>query len=48
MGTELVDLIGMDIVMGFGAVLVGIGTCMAIGGANPGVFPASDLMSGYI
>jgi len=48
MGTELVDRIGMDIVMGFGAVLVGIGTFMAIGGANPGVFQASNLMSGYI
>src|SRR2546423_875916 len=32
MGTELVDRIGMDILMGFGAVLVGIGTFMAIGG----------------
>ena len=48
MGTELVDRIGMDIVMGFGAVLVGIGTFMAIGGANPRVFRASNLLSGYI
>ena len=48
MGTELVDRIGMDIVMGFGAVLVGIGTLMAIGGANPGVWRASNLLSGYI
>ena len=48
MGTELVDRIGMDIVMGFGAVLVGIGTFMAIGSANPRVFRASNLLSGYI
>ena len=48
MGTGLVDRIGMDTVMGFGAVMVGIGTYMAIGGANPGVFQASNLLSGYI
>jgi len=34
MGTELIDRIGMDVVMGFGAVFVGIGTFLAIGGAN--------------
>ena len=48
MGTELVDRIGMDIVMGFGAICVGIGTFMAIGGANHNVFLASNLLSGYI
>jgi hypothetical protein len=48
LGTELVDRIGMDIVMGFGAVMVGIGTFLAIGGANPEVFRASNLLSGYI
>jgi hypothetical protein len=48
MGTELVDRFGMDIVMGFGAILVGIGTFMAIGGANHRVFMASNLLSGYI
>jgi hypothetical protein len=47
-GTELVDRIGMDIVMGFGAVLVGVGTLMAIGGANHHVYRASNLLSGYI
>src|ERR1700733_12216699 len=47
-GTELVDRIGMDIVMGFGAVAVGIGTLMAIGGANRHVYRASNLLSGYI
>ncbi|KAK5011852.1 hypothetical protein BJ546DRAFT_1071909 [Cryomyces antarcticus] len=48
MGAELTDRIGMDILMGFGAVLVGIGTFMAIGGANPSVHQASNLLSGYI
>ena len=48
MGTELVDRVGMDIVMGFGAIMVGIGTFMALGGANPAVFMVSNLLSGYI
>jgi len=47
-GTELVDRVGMDILMGFGAVIVGTGTLMAIGGADPTIFQASNLMSGYI
>jgi hypothetical protein len=38
----------MDIIMGFGAVMVGIGTFLAIGGANPKVYRASNLLSGYI
>jgi hypothetical protein len=48
MGTEIVDRIFMDLLMGFGSVLVGVGTLMAIGGANPRVFKASNLLSGYI
>ncbi|CAK7212512.1 hypothetical protein SEUCBS140593_001528 [Sporothrix eucalyptigena] len=48
MGTELVDRIGMDTFMGFGALTVGIGTFMAIGGANENVYRASNLLSGYI
>jgi hypothetical protein len=47
MGTELVDRIGMDIMMGFGAVLVGIGTFMAIAGADRTIFRASNPLSGY-
>ncbi|KIW11258.1 hypothetical protein PV08_10558 [Exophiala spinifera] len=46
--TELVDRLLMDVTMGFGALLVGVGTLMAIGGANPRVFRASNLLSGYI
>ncbi|PMD17049.1 hypothetical protein NA56DRAFT_579678 [Hyaloscypha hepaticicola] len=48
LGTEYVDRLGMDIVMGFGSVMVGFGTFLAIDGANPRVFRASNLMSGYI
>jgi hypothetical protein len=48
LGTEYVDRLGMDCCMGFGAVAVGVGTLMAIGGANPKVFEASNLLSGYI
>ncbi|CAI7637137.1 unnamed protein product [Penicillium viridicatum] len=47
-GTEVIDRIGMDALMGFGSLLVGVGTLMAIGGANPRVFKASNLLSGYI
>ncbi|KAJ5152677.1 uncharacterized protein N7482_009155 [Penicillium canariense] len=47
-GTEVVDRIAMDCLLGFGSVLVGVGTLMAIGGANPRVFKASNLLSGYI
>ena len=47
-GTEFIDRIGMDSFMGFGALMVSIGTFMAIGGANPNVYKASNLLSGYI
>jgi len=48
LGTEIVDRFGMDILMGSGAFIVGIGTFLAIGGENPRIFLASDLMTGYI
>jgi hypothetical protein len=47
-GQEFVDRLSMDAFMGFSAFLVGIGTLMAIGGANPRVYHASNLLSGYI
>ncbi|KAJ5594667.1 uncharacterized protein N7459_000875 [Penicillium hispanicum] len=47
-GTEVVDRIVMDLLMGAGSVLVGVGTLMAIGGANHRVYKASNLLSGYI
>ncbi|KAJ5624816.1 hypothetical protein N7510_001125 [Penicillium lagena] len=48
LGTEVVDRIVMDVLMGAGSVLVGIGTLMAIGGADRRVYKASNLLSGYI
>ncbi|KAK9385153.1 hypothetical protein V1515DRAFT_617523 [Lipomyces mesembrius] len=48
LGTEIIERISMDVLMGSGCVIVGIGTLMAIGGANPVVFHASNLLSGYI
>jgi hypothetical protein len=47
LGTEIFDRAGIDIAMGFGALLIAIGTYMAIGGANRKVFVASNLLSGY-
>jgi hypothetical protein len=44
----MIDRVGMDAFMGFGAMCVGVGTYMAIGGANPAVYRASNLLSGYI
>ncbi|KKK26583.1 hypothetical protein ARAM_007290 [Aspergillus rambellii] len=48
LGTELVDRIVMDVFLGIGAVLVGIGALLAIGGANHQVWLASNLLSGYL
>lgn len=48
LGSELFDRGSMDLLMGISAFLVGIGTIMAIGGANPRVYRASNLLSGYI
>ncbi|KAJ6153601.1 hypothetical protein N7470_006560 [Penicillium chermesinum] len=48
LGTEIVDRLAMDLLMGIGSVLVGVGTLMAIGGADPKVYKASNLLSGYI
>ena len=47
-GTEIIDRLAMDSLMGFGALLISIGTYMAIGGVNPHVYLASNLLSGYI
>ncbi|OAA34722.1 hypothetical protein NOR_08351 [Metarhizium rileyi] len=48
LGTELVTRWIMDLLMGFGAVLISVGTYMAIGGADRLVFLASNLLSGYV
>jgi uncharacterized membrane protein YedE/YeeE len=48
LGSEIVDRFSMDVLMGFGALIVGLGTELAIGGANPHIYRASNLLSGYI
>jgi hypothetical protein len=48
LGWELIDRLLMDVLVGFASILVGVGTIMAIGGANRKVFDASNLLSGYI
>ena len=48
LGTEIVDRMVMDAMLGFGALLVGVGTIMAIFGAHPRVYLASNLLSGYV
>ncbi|PLN79359.1 hypothetical protein BDW42DRAFT_127630 [Aspergillus taichungensis] len=48
LGTEIVDRIAMDVLLGIGALLVGIGTLMAIAGAHPPIYHASNLLSGFV
>lgn len=48
LSTESIDRIFMDMLMGFGALLVGTGTIMAIWGADHRVFLASNLLSGFV
>ncbi|KAE8381947.1 hypothetical protein BDV26DRAFT_254575 [Aspergillus bertholletiae] len=48
LGTELIDRVAMDVFLGLGALLVGTGTIMAIWGAHPKVFHASNLLSGFV
>ena len=48
LGTEIVDRIAMDVLLGIGALLVGTGTLMAIAGAHPPIYRASNLLSGFV
>ncbi|KAG5946484.1 hypothetical protein E4U53_006585 [Claviceps sorghi] len=48
LGTELISRCIMDVLMGFGAILICTGTYLAIGGATPAVYMASNLLSGYV
>ncbi|KAH6604386.1 integral membrane [Trichoderma cornu-damae] len=48
LGTEAVSRCGLNMFMGVGAVLISVGTYLAIAGANDGIFLASNLLSGYI
>ncbi|KAK4460158.1 hypothetical protein QBC42DRAFT_339847 [Cladorrhinum samala] len=48
LGAEVIDRFGMDVLLGFGALVVGVGTYMAIGGDDPVIFNTSNLLTGYI
>ena len=48
LGFELVDRFLMNLIMGFGCLLVGVGTWMAIDGSDSRIFMASNLLTGYI
>ncbi|KAF3760333.1 hypothetical protein M406DRAFT_230236, partial [Cryphonectria parasitica EP155] len=49
MGTELVDRVGMDTLLGFSSLVVGIGTFLAMDGdRHPVLFRASNLLTGYV
>lgn len=45
---ELVDRLLQDAIVGFGGIVIGVGTIIAIKGEDPHIFKASNLMSGYI
>ncbi|KAK7714667.1 hypothetical protein SLS63_011641 [Diaporthe eres] len=48
LGTEAINRFGLDLLLGAGAVMIGVGTLMAIGGADRKVWFASNLLSGYV
>ncbi|KAK3985243.1 hypothetical protein QBC44DRAFT_385081 [Cladorrhinum sp. PSN332] len=48
LGAEVIDRLGMDVLLGCGALMVGAGTYLAMGGEDPVVFDASNLLTGYI
>lgn len=48
LGIETINRFGLDLLMGSGAVMIGVGTFIAIGGANKKVWFASNLLSGYV
>jgi len=47
-GAEWMNRFGMDVLMGFGAMIVGTGTLLGIGGSNANAFRVSNLLSGYV
>lgn len=49
MGTELIDRLGMDTLLGISAFFVSLGTFLAMdGGAHHGIYIASNLLTGYV
>ncbi|CAH0054942.1 unnamed protein product [Clonostachys solani] len=47
-GSECINRFGMNVVMGAGAFIIGVGTLMAIWDANHSVWIASNILSGYL
>lgn len=48
-GTEMIDRIGMDMLLGLSSLLVGVGTFMAMNGDHDSaLYTASNLMTGYV
>ncbi|KAH8899069.1 hypothetical protein GQ53DRAFT_363974 [Thozetella sp. PMI_491] len=47
-GCEYVNRLGMDCLMGFGALVVGVGTFLAIDGDDESIFLGSNQLTGYI
>lgn len=47
-GTEVVDRVLIDSFMGFGALVISIGTFLSIRASDPETYTASNLMTGYI
>ncbi len=48
LGCEVINRFAMDCLLGFGALIVGIGTFLAIGGIDLQVYESSNLLTGYI
>jgi len=50
LGTEVVDRVATDLLMGVGALLVGVGTFLAMAGGNntDPIYVASNLLTGYL
>ena len=48
LGSEVITRLLVDLLLGFGGILISIGTYMAIGGANETVWTTSNILSGYL
>jgi hypothetical protein len=48
LGSEAINRFGMDVLLGCGAIVIGVGTLLAIDGGDHNAMLASNLLSGYI
>lgn len=48
LGNEVIDRLGMGLLLGFGGLTVGIGTYLAMDGENPTSYLASNVITGYV